>query len=295
MVVKITKTTTPTEGGNPEKDPAQIASQGELSQEDGDTPHEASEQDSPDEQEPEQLDTPAAKKRKVSRKKAKPYSKDENLLKKINKTAEKVQRFHAMSDDELLDGIKVKPEREERLTYKLDSEQLDMRLALLHRLLIRKVNPADIRKQLGLEQKMYEYLRRKLDDKMRLDITRLDVPYMIGDSLSLYEEVRSMALTVSSSNTVKDARIKLAAMTIALKAESDKNNFLARCGVYGPEVVQYLVKGMIATGTVVEMSGPSTARTKDVDEMVGELLNVLQLPAGVQSIANEDFEIRADS
>ena len=197
-------------------------------------------------------------------------------LQKAQKLQAMIEAKHQNTDDELFEKIKVKPENVDKKTHLLDKEQQEARMVLMHRLLIRKVAPAEIQKQLGVTPEMYYYLRPKLDAAMRLDISKLDVPYMIGDTLALYDEIRSMALMMASSTTTKDSRVKLQALGIALKSESDKNGFLVSCGVYAPQIVEHLIRGMVSTGATLLLSGETRDRTKSVEDMVGELLDTLQ-------------------
>lgn len=212
-------------------------------------------------------------------------------LKRMEKLFDDVEKNHAKTDEELMAEFAADPDAAEKKTHRLTKEQMDMRLVLMHRLVIRKVSPKDIRAQIGVSEPMYYYLRKQLDSMMRLDVSKLDVPYMIGDSLALYDEVRSMALVMCSSQAISDPRIKLAAMTVALRAEQDKNAFLTSCGVYAPAIVDQLVHGMIAHGRTLMLSGQQ-ASTRTVEEMTSDLLSALASELPVQSIAQ--FDVVAD-
>lgn len=129
-------------------------------------------------------------------------------------------------------------------------------------MMIRKMPPQEIAKQLGVSIAMYYKLRDQLHSRMRLDVNKVDVPYLIGDSLAFYDEVRSMALTVASSSTVKSVQTKVSAMAIALRAEADKNDFLTKCGVYSAPVVEHIVRGMVSTGNYSIVDGESQRVTE---------------------------------
>lgn len=207
----------------------------------------------------------------------------------LNLLVEKIKSSEAKSDEELMAEFALDPEAAAKKTHRLNKEQQDSRLVLMHRLIIRKVAPKDIQAQMQISQPMYYYLREKLDACMRLDVSRLDVPYMIGDSLALYDEIRSMALVMASSQNVSDPRVKLAAMSVALKAEQDKNAFLASCGVYAPAIVDQLVHGMISSGRTLLLSGAS-ATVRSVDQMVGDLLELLEDDQNVVSVQDQTYE-----
>lgn len=219
---------------------------------------------------------------------------DPKTAAKIEKVVKVLEAHHQKSDSELMQEIQIKPENQHKVTHQLDKEQQDARLVLMHRLLIRKVSPSDIQKQLGITQEMYYYLRPKLDALMRLDISKLDVPYMIGDSLALYDEVRSMALLIASSSQVKDTKTKLQAMNVVLKAESDKNAFLTQCGVYAPQIIEHLIHGMVSSGATLMLSGPGKASAKRVEDMVGDLMKVLAATSPSDTATEPDYEEDSD-
>ena len=106
-----------------------------------------------------------------------------------------LEKYQAQSEQELIEFIEPAPERADRATHRLNAEQLDARLVLMQRMLMRKVSPEEIRKVLGISVPMFYKLKATLDVRMRLDVSKVDVPYLIGDTLALYDEVRSMALT----------------------------------------------------------------------------------------------------
>lgn len=184
-------------------------------------------------------------------------------------------QFHTRTDDELAEMMKSKPGAEEKLTHRLDEEQREARLVLMHRMMIRKIPVEEIRKQLGISISMYYKLRDGLQERMRLDVNKVDVPYLIGDTMAFYDEVRSMALTMSSSAYVGSHNTKLAAMQVALKAEQDKNNFLSQCGVYSAPVVEHIVRGMVSTGNFTTVDGRAQ-RVIDAEEVNLELVSRLK-------------------
>lgn len=184
-------------------------------------------------------------------------------------------QFHTKKDEELAEMMKAKPEFAEKATHRLDEEQREARLVLMHRMMIRKIPVEEIRKQLGISISMYYKLRDGLQERMRLDVNKVDVPYLIGDTMAFYDEVRSMALTISSSAAVGSHHVKLAAMNVALKAEQDKNNFLTQCGVYSAPVVEHIVRGMVSTGNFTTVDGRAQ-RVIDAEEVNLELVSRLK-------------------
>ena len=190
---------------------------------------------------------------------------------KTPKTLERsLAKFHDRTDHELEQFIVPTPERANNISHRLNLEQQEARIVLMHRMLIRKVAPEEIRKILNVGVAMYYRIKALLDTRMRLDVSKVDVPYLIGDSLAFYDEVRSMALTMSSSSSIKDPRVKVGAMGLALKAESDKNTFLASCGVYSAPVVEHIVRGMVSTGNFNMVDGAS-ARVVEAEEITFDM------------------------
>jgi hypothetical protein len=182
---------------------------------------------------------------------------------------ESLIKYHDKTDSELADLIVPHADRAANITHRLDLEQQEARLVLLHRMLIRKVPPAEIRAAMNVGPAMYFQLKTLLEKRLRLDVSKVDVPYLIGDSLAFYDEVRSMALTMASSAAIKDPRVKVSSMALALKAELDKNAFLTSCGVYSAPVVEHIVRGMVGTGNFSTYEGQ--ARTVEAEEVSFEL------------------------
>lgn len=186
-----------------------------------------------------------------------------------------LSKFHHKSDDELSEFIEPHPDRADNYSHRLDEEQREARLVLIHRMMIRKVSPEEIRNALQISSAMYYKLKEQLESRMRLDVSKVDVPYLIGDSIAFYDEVRSMALTMSSSSAIKDPKVKVAAMAVALRAEDDKNKFLTSCGVYSAPVVEHIVRGMVSTGQFNVKDGQSE-RVIEAEEINFEMAHRLK-------------------
>lgn len=212
-----------------------------------------------------------------------PVAKDAKGAKEIKSLESSLEKFHHQSDDDLTKFIEPHPGKEDNLTHRLDEEQKEARLVLMHRMLIRKVSTEEIRKTLKVGVAMYYKLKDQLDSRMRLDVSKIDVPYLIGDTLAFYDEIRSMALTMSSSSAIKDPRVKVSAMSVALKAEGDKNTFLTACGVYSAPVVEHIVRGMVSTGNFSVIDGQAS-RIVEAEEINFEMAMRLRQFAKQRSI-----------
>lgn len=211
--------------------------------------------------------TKAQQRREIAKRQA---AADKKVAARLKGMDQALAQFSATPDSELSEYIKPETEKAGQHSYRLNEDQREARLVMIHRMLIRKIPTEEIVKQLGVSHTMYYKLRDQLKERMRLDVAKVDVPYLIGDSLSFYDEIRSMALTISSSGVVKDPRVKLSAMGVALKAEEDKNKFLTACGVYSEPVVEHIVRGMVSTGNFSTVDGQSQ-RVIDAEEINIEL------------------------
>lgn len=208
--------------------------------------------------------------------------------KQLDSMSSTMEKYHSKSDDELRSFVEPDESRKNAHNYRLNDEQREARLVLLHRLLIRKIKPEEIRAQLQISTAMYYKLKDQLEARMRLDVSKVDVPYLIGDTLAFYDEVRSMSLTISSQASVKDMRVKLTAMQVALRAEQDKNSFLTSCGVYSAPVVEHIVRGMVSTGNFSVTDRGNSERVLEAEEClmtIASELNAFMREAPVQSIA----------
>lgn len=184
--------------------------------------------------------------------------------------------FVDKTDKELIKFIEPREENKDKKTHRLVEEQLEARLVLLHRMQIRRAPAPDIRQALGVGVTMYYKLREQLSSRMRLDIAKVDVPYLIGDTLGFYDEIRSMALTVASDKKTPSVKLKLTALSVALQAEKDKNHFLAHCGVYAPEVIEHLVRVMVSGGNLPTAGIDSTVqKNMDAEEILSDLVQDL--------------------
>lgn len=220
------------------------------------------------------------KKKKVDGRKGRKIPKRPGKV--LHSLEDTLKTHHEKTDHDLQEFIEPHPERANNKTHKLTLEQREARLVLLHRMIIRKVPPEEIRGILNISYVFYQNLKKELDQRMRLDVTKMDVPYLIGDSMAFFDEVRSMALTMASSSAVKSPNTKIAAMQAALRAENDKNEFLTKVGVYSAPVVEHIVKTIITSGQFTTVEG-QVERAVDAESINQEL--ALRLKAMAQSSA----------
>lgn len=219
-------------------------------------------------------------------------SKEETFAKSAMPDAlpEEFSKFGFMSDAELKEYIT--PEDTEKANHKWRKDQRRAQLLLMHRMLIRRSNAEEIQKVIGVGHTMYYKLKRELEDMIRLDVKKIDLPYYIGDTLALYDEVRSMALTTSSNAAIKDTRVKLQAMQVAMQAERDKNNFLQMCGVYGDQVTEFMLRAISAFGGLPISDLNDTDKTaKNQDNILAGMAGTLRAFAALPAAQRPPIDV----
>lgn len=222
--------------------------------------------------------------KKPRKPRAKKSSADKKAQATLTGLDEVLGKFHEQTDTELGEFIQPSAENAKKASHRLTHEQREARYVLLHRMIIRKVPVDEICRVLKISIAMYYRLKTTLDERMRLDVSKIDVPYMIGDSLAFYDEVRAMALTISSSASIKDQRIKLSAMTVALRAEEDKNEFLTACGVYSSPVIEQIIRGMLTLSSIPRIADGHLEKTVEAEEVNFELAKILRQHAAQRAL-----------
>jgi hypothetical protein len=106
----------------------------------------------------------------------------------------------------------------------------EYQLKLLHRMMLRNMDMADIARKLRLKVPQVIVLREELKKRMAWEAGRIDTMEYFGKTMSFYDEVRGMALEQADDPRIRTHN-KLAALTTALAAESDRQRFLHLLGV----------------------------------------------------------------
>jgi hypothetical protein len=111
----------------------------------------------------------------------------------------------------------------------------EYRLAMLHRLLLRKVPLDQIAQQLGVSISTIEKDRVLLKKKMREAAKDMNIDEMIGNQTFMYDEIGAMALRIASKSSGEGSvpvPMQLAAMRTTLASQADKTRFLQSAGVF---------------------------------------------------------------
>jgi hypothetical protein len=107
----------------------------------------------------------------------------------------------------------------------------EYRFTLLHRMIIRRVPQDQIAKELGLSVRQVQRDIKALYERLRKNASAFDTVEHVGDGVSYYREIQSMALRMASMNKLP-AGTRLTAMRTALAARNDETRFLSTVGVY---------------------------------------------------------------
>lgn len=103
-------------------------------------------------------------------------------------------------------------------------------LRTVHRLSLRRVPVDQIAQMFNVTvTTVYSWLD-ELRERLKSEASTLTITAIAGDTLSFYNEIRAMGMTISSTAEKTPDRIR--GMEVALKAEQDKHKFLQASGFY---------------------------------------------------------------
>jgi hypothetical protein len=108
---------------------------------------------------------------------------------------------------------------------------------LAWRLKLRGFNTVQVGERLNVSNQTAGDYIREAKELLRIDPAKVDIPTVVGESLNIYDHVSEMALQIAVEDP--DAEVRLKAMAIVLKTQSDRNYFLVKVGILAPEVAEY--------------------------------------------------------
>jgi len=228
---------------------------------------------------------------------------DYELLKKVVSTAQDersvafatyLKEMEGLTDEQLL--ARIQPVLEGRVPGKkgrplgVDAEVHRDQLLLAYRLNQRGVNTQNIADNMKVSTKQAERYIREAKSLLRIDPQRIDIPQQVGETLNFYEDVRSMALAIASTQQASPTQ-RLNAMTVALSCEKDRNEFMTRIGVYAPAVAAHM-QSLVVQQMAVMVNAKGEKDEEISNFMAGLANDLLKLAkAPVQSIASsQDIE-----
>lgn len=116
----------------------------------------------------------------------------------------------------------------------------EYRLALLHKMLLRKMPLDQIAQALRVSISTVQKDRIKLKAMLREAAKELNIDEMIGNQNAMYDEVQAMSLRIASKTSGAGAvpvAMQLAGMRTALAANADRTRFFQTAGVF--DVLRY--------------------------------------------------------
>lgn len=111
----------------------------------------------------------------------------------------------------------------------------ELRLTLMHKMLLRKVPLSKIAETLGVSISTAEKDRAELKKFLREEARKLNIDEIVGNQNAFYDEVSGMAMRVAGQTGGEAAvpvAMQLAALRTALAANADRNRFYTSAGVY---------------------------------------------------------------
>lgn len=144
-------------------------------------------------------------------------------------------------------------------------------LQLVHRYMLMGSNTKSIAGRLKIPPEKASRLIKAVRKKIRAEAQDVDMPGLIGDSLAFYSAVRSTAMHIANTASLPrkvgkeilppDNKMLITAsraLRAALAAENEKNDYLARIGVYSQTFAATI--SMKVTTALNEGGGASSAQ-----------------------------------
>lgn len=179
-----------------------------------------------------------------------------------------INEFLQLSDEELREKLpdKTDDDKEKRV---IAEEAREARLILIQRYLSRGITKGEIAKQLGLSVSMVYYLIKQLQEKVVNDLNKMKWPVYIAETIAFYDEIRQNAMLVASTSKATNSAAKMGCFRTAMRAEEEKQRFLALCGIFKSETAIALAQRTMLPGH------DDTDQMKHEDAVVAEFTNDL--------------------
>ena len=182
---------------------------------------------------------------------------------------------HGVNDSPFTPGNRA---QEVKRSSRGTNYEREYRFTLLHRMIIRRVPLDEIAKELGLSVRQVQRDVKSLYEKLRENAAEFDTVEHVGDGVSYYREIQSMALRMASMAKLP-AGTRLTAMRTAMAAKNDEVRFLSTVGVYD----------------AIPFEASNVKGATDIQKlltMTEKLLNGEEDDSSVQEILGDDQSIR---
>lgn len=120
--------------------------------------------------------------------------------------------------------------------------QLEYKLKLMHRMLLRGLPFTAITQALSVSPRQAAALRKQLYARLRHEATRMDMPLHVGNSIAFFNEVKQQALQMATSTKI-DPKARVGALNVALEAHKDNIRFLQLIGAYDAHPIKWAHDG----------------------------------------------------
>lgn len=120
--------------------------------------------------------------------------------------------------------------------------QLEYKLKLMHRMLLRGLPFTAITSALQMSPRQATALRKQLYARLRHEATRMDMPLHVGNSIAFFNEVKQQALQMATKNDI-DPKARVGALNVALEAHKDNIRFLQLIGAYDAHPIKWAHDG----------------------------------------------------
>ncbi|WEV89305.1 hypothetical protein H10PHJ05_4 [Aeromonas phage HJ05] len=120
--------------------------------------------------------------------------------------------------------------------------QLEYKLKLMHRMLLRGLPFTAIAQALQVSPRQANALRKQLYARLRHEATRMDMPLHVGNSIAFFNEVKQQALQMATKNDI-DPKARVGALNVALEAHKDNIRFLQLIGAYDAHPIKWAHDG----------------------------------------------------
>lgn len=122
------------------------------------------------------------------------------------------------------------PEGQSR--YRATKEAVEYRRKQILRLVLRGVPKQTIAEHLGVPIRVIYDDLLVINQDMRTELQSLDYVGYIGMSMAFFDECRTIALRAATDTAEKSTNIKMGALRTAMMAETSKQEFLTRVGLF---------------------------------------------------------------
>lgn len=122
------------------------------------------------------------------------------------------------------------PEREGGA--KLKGLELEFRRKQVHRLMLRGVPRKTICDYLNMSRHTLEDDIQAINAQIKREVLVMDYPLLIGQTLTFFDEARNIALRLATDTKESSSLVKMRALDVAIKAESERHRYLNMVGLY---------------------------------------------------------------